>query len=209
MNAETGAKRGYRRAVGSQKAAWWRDVMRLARTFPLALLLALLSPTGVRAAEILFFSTDALASSMRELVPRFEKDSGHSVKMTVANAGTIAARLQSGEPADLAFVLPPAWDRLRSDGRIDPAVRTIVGKVGLGAFVKRGANKPDIGTVESFKRALLAAKGVGIRDPAQRSPVGTYMLALFDRLGLSDALKPKLVLTVHPPYEEVLGAVDS
>src|SRR5215212_980551 len=75
------------------------------------------------AAEISFFCTDALASSMRELVPEFEKASGHRVTTTVANAGTIAARLQNGELADLAIVLPPAWDRLRQEGRIDPAVR--------------------------------------------------------------------------------------
>src|SRR6478609_2857306 len=98
------------------------------------------------AAEISFFCTDALASSMRELVPEFEKASGHHVKTTVANAGTIAARLQNGDLADLAIVLPPAWDRLRQDGRIDPAVRIVLGKVGLGAFVRRGAVKPDIST---------------------------------------------------------------
>jgi molybdate transport system substrate-binding protein len=40
-----------------------------------------------------------------------------------------------------------------------------------------------------------------VRDPAQRSPVGTYMLALFDQLMLSDVIK--LMLTTHPPNEEV------
>ena len=154
------------------------------------------------AAEISFFCTDALASSMRELVPAFEKASGHHVKTTVANAGTIAARLQSGELADLGIVLPPAWDRLREDGRIDPAVRIVLGKVGLGAFVKRGADKPDISTVDAFKRTILSARSLAVRDPAQRSPVGTYMLALFDRLMLSEVTKPKLMLTTHPPYEE-------
>jgi molybdate transport system substrate-binding protein len=155
------------------------------------------------AAEISFFCTDALASSMRELVPEFEKASGHHVKTTVANAGTIAARLQNGELADLAIVLPPAWDRLRQDGRIDPAVRIVLGKVGLGAFVRRGADKPDISTVDAFKRTILSARSLAVRDPAQRSPVGTYMLALFDRLTLSEITKPKLILTAHPPYEEV------
>ena len=155
------------------------------------------------AAEISFFCTDALASSMRELVPEFEEASGHHVKTTVANAGTIAARLQSGELADLAIVLPPAWDRLRQDGQIDPAVRIVLGKVGLGAFVRRGADKPDISTVDAFKRTILSAKSLAVRDPAQRSPVGTYMLALFDRLTLSEITKPKLILTAHPPYEEV------
>ena len=160
------------------------------------------SPLG--AAEISFFCTDALAPSMRELVPEFELDSGHNVKTTLANAGTIAARLQSGEPADLGIVLPPAWDRLRQDGRIDPAIRIILGKVGLGAFVRRGGERPDISTVDAFKRAILNARSIAVRDPAQRSPVGTYMLALFDRLMPSEVIKPKLVLTTRPPYQEVI-----
>jgi len=59
------------------------------------------------AAEISFFCMDALAPSMRELVPEFEKASGHHVRTTIANAGTIAARLQSGEPADLGTSSSP------------------------------------------------------------------------------------------------------
>ena len=113
--------------------------------------IVLMQATSVlRAAEIRFFCTDALAPSMGVLVPQFETASGHHVKTTVANAGTIAARLQSGEAADVAVVLPPAWDRLRQEGRIDPAVRIVLGRVGLGVFVRRGAEKPDISTVESF-----------------------------------------------------------
>ncbi len=169
----------------------------------LTLLLLAQATSTLGAAEISFFCTDALAPSMRELVPEFEKASGHRVKTTVANAGTIAARLQGGELADLGIVLPPAWDRLRQDGRIDPAVRIVLGKVGLGAFVRRGADKPDISTVDAFKRTILNARSIALRDPAQRSPVGAYMLALFDRLMLSEVIRPKLMLTTRPPYEEV------
>lgn len=154
----------------------------------LTLLLLLPAPNTSGAAEIIFFCTDALAPSMRDLVPEFEKVSGHRVTTTVANAGTIAARLQSGELVDLAIVLPPAWERLRQNGRIDPAVRIVVGKVGLGAFVRKGADKPDISSVDAFRRTILSAKSLAIRDPAQRSPVGTYMLALFDRLMLSEVI---------------------
>ncbi len=169
----------------------------------LAFVLLVEATSLLRAAEITFFCTDALAPSMRVLVPQFESASGHHVKTIVANAGTIATRVQSGETADLAVVLAPAWDRLRQDGRIDPAVRIVLGRVGLGAFVKRGAAKLEIGTVEAFKRTILSAKSLAVRDPAQRSPVGTYMLTLFERLALSDAVKAKLILTTNPPYEQV------
>jgi molybdate transport system substrate-binding protein len=169
----------------------------------LAALLLALGTKALSAAEIVFFCTDALAPSMRQLVPEFERTSGHHVKIVVANAGTIAARLQSGELSDLAIVLPPAWERLRQEGRIDPAMRVIIGKVGLGAFVRKDAAKPDISTLEAFKRTVLAARSLAVRDPAQRSPVGTYMVGLFDRLMLSEFIKTKLILTAHPPYEEV------
>jgi molybdate transport system substrate-binding protein len=181
----------------------------LAARFVLAIFLSMLSSNAATAGEIVFFCTDALAPSMRELVPEFERAGAHRVKMSVANAGTIAARLQQGEAADLAIVLPAAWDRLQQDGRIDPAVRVVLGKVGLGAFVRRGADRPDIGTVEAFKRTIVTAGSVAVRDPAQRSPVGTYMLALFERLALTDVVTPKLVLTPNPPYEVVImGKVD-
>jgi molybdate transport system substrate-binding protein len=125
------------------------------------------------------------------------------VTTTVANAGTIAARLHSDNSADVAIVLPPAWEELRQAGRIDPAIRIVLGRVGIGAFVKRGAERPDIGTLDAFKRTILKARSLAVRDPAQRSPVGTYMLALFERLMLAEAVRPKLILTAHPPYDEV------
>ena len=79
-----------------------------------------------------------------------------------------------------------------------------MGKVGLGAFVKKGAARPDIGSVEAFKRALLTSRAIAVRDPGQRSPVGTYLIALFDRLGIGDDIKPKLRLTADRPYETVI-----
>ena len=170
----------------------------------LAVLASAFTWSAVYAAEIEVFCTDALAPSMRELVPRFEQETGHTVKLTVANAGTIAARLQAGETPDLAIVLPPAWDRLRDEGRIDPGARTIIGKVGLGAFTRKGSNKPDIATVQSFSDTVRSTGRIALRSPAQRSPVGVYMLSVFERMGLLDSVKQKLLLTEHPPYEEVI-----
>jgi molybdate transport system substrate-binding protein len=102
--------------------------------------------TGIdaSAAEVRFLCADALESSMQELIPEFEKTSGHSVKMILANAGTNTERVRKGDVADLAIVLPQQWETLRQEGKIDPAVRIVIGKVGLGAFVKKGAARPDI-----------------------------------------------------------------
>jgi molybdate transport system substrate-binding protein len=166
--------------------------------------LVLFSPVPVSAAEIRFLCTDALESSMHELIPAFEKASGHSVKISVANAGTNAERVRKEDAADLAFVLPPQWESLRQEGRIDASTRVVIGKVGIGVFVKKGAARPEISTTESFKRSILAARAIGLRDPAARSPVGTYVLALFERLGIAHDAKPKVILTMDRPYDTVL-----
>jgi len=161
------------------------------------------------AADVRFLCADALEASMRELIAEFETVTGHSVKVMFANAGTNTERVRKGDVADLAIVLPQQWETLRKEGKIDPAVRVVVGKVGLGAFVKKGAARPDIGSVEAFKRALLTSRAIAVRDPGQRSPVGTYLIALFDRLGIGDDIKPKLRLTADRPYETVVkGAAD-
>jgi molybdate transport system substrate-binding protein len=154
----------------------------------------ILSEIDASAAEARFLRADALESSMRELIPEFEKSTGHSVKMTLANAGTNTERLRKGGLADLAIVLPQQWETLRQEGKIDPAVRVATGKVGLGAFVKKGAARPDISSVEAFKDALLNTRAIAVRDPDQRSPVATYVTALFDRLGIGDDIRPKLRL---------------
>jgi molybdate transport system substrate-binding protein len=156
------------------------------------------------AAEVSFLCADALESSMRELIPEFEKTTGHSVKMTLANAGTNTERVRKGDVADLAIVLPQQWETLRREGKIDPEVRVVIGKVGLGIFVKKGAARPDIGSIEAFKRALLNTRAVAIRDPSQGSPVGSYVIALFDRLRIGDDIKPKLRFTADRPYETVV-----
>jgi molybdate transport system substrate-binding protein len=166
--------------------------------------LMLFLPACVAAAEIRFLATDALESSVKELLPEFEKATGHRVDSSIANAGVIAERVRKEDAADLAIVLPPQWEGLRQEGKIDAAVRVVIGKVGIGVFAKKGAARPDISTVDTFKRSMLNAHAVGLRDPAARSPVGTYVLALFERLGIAQEMKPKVVLTMDRPYETIL-----
>jgi molybdate transport system substrate-binding protein len=180
------------------------EILTGAKIAAVASLSLALTAIDASAAEVGFLCADALESSMRELIPEFEKKTGHRVRMTLANAGTNTERVRNGSGSDLAIVLPQQWEALRQEGKIDPAVRVVIGKVGLGVFVKKGAARPDISSVEAFKSALLNARAVAVRDPAQRSPVGTYVIALFGRLGISDDMKPKLRLTADRPYETVV-----
>lgn len=148
-----------------------------------------------RSADIAFLCANALQSSMKELIPEFEKASGHNVKVTYANLGVITERVRKGETADLAIVSPQQWESLQKDGKVAPTVRVVVGRVGMGVFVKKGAARPDISSVDAFKRAVVNARSIAVGDPTRGSPVGAYMIPLFDRLGISGDIKSKIQLT--------------
>ncbi len=70
---------------------------------------------------------------------------------------------------------------------------TDLAKAGVGVFVRKDAAKPDIGSVDAFKRAMLAAKSIGWNDPAAGAPVSIYMLVLFERLGIAAEMKDRTV----------------
>lgn len=172
-----------------------------------ALAVSLLVATGnhVHAADIIFMCAEAMQSSIDELVPEFQKMTGHNVKVEYGNVGSIVGRLRKGEGGDLVTVSPQQWVSLQKEGKIVSDVQKIVAKVGVGAFVRKGATRPEIGSVDTFKRALLNARSIALRDPNQGSPVGARMIALFDRLGVSTEIGPKLLLTVGRPYKEVIS----
>ena len=142
--------------------------VKIASIARLALVVTEIDAFDASAAEVRFLCADALESSMQELIPEFEKTNGHRVKMILANAGTNTERIRKGDVADLAIVLPQQWETLRQEGKIDPAVRTVIGKVGLGAFVKKGAARPDISSVEAFKHALFECPRDCSAGPEQR-----------------------------------------
>jgi molybdate transport system substrate-binding protein len=163
------------------------------------------APISAGAADITFFCAGSLETTVERIVPEFERATGHHVKATFAAIGVITRRLRNGDAADLAIVSPQQWQDLRTEGKIDPATQVIVAKVGVGVFVKTGTAKPDISSVEAFKRTLLNAKSVALSDPAGGGPVGIYAVSLFERLGISADVKPKLKLVGGglPPVEPV------
>jgi molybdate transport system substrate-binding protein len=145
----------------------------------------------VHAAEIKVLSTQATEEAYRELVPQFEKASGH--KVTTIFTGTLDAnrRLAAGETYDLLIMSAPSIDEHIKAGRVVPGSRVDLAKSGVGVGVKAGAPKPDISTTEALKKTLLAAKSVGYST----GPSGNYMIGLFQRMGIADEIKGKLKQT--------------
>ncbi|HML13852.1 MAG TPA: substrate-binding domain-containing protein [Xanthobacteraceae bacterium] len=126
---------------------------------------------------------DALATTFEGIV-------GKAVDASFTNSGGVKARVMAGERADVAISTAAAIDELARHGKISAV--TALARSPIGIAVRAGASRPDIGTVDSFERALVAAKSIAIADPATGSPSGNYLVALFERLALTASLRDKI-----------------
>ena len=169
-----------------------------------ALVLATAS-MAVGAEEIRLLSPVALRAAMPQIVAQFETSSGHKLKIEYATAGAIVDRLQQGESADAAIASTAQIDSLLSQGKIAAGTRTQFARVGIGVFVRINAARPDLTSVDGFKRALLGANAIGYGDPAKGGVSGTAMAALVDRLGIAADLRAKTRL--YADSQAVLTAV--
>ena len=80
--------------------------------------------------------------------------------------GILSRRIREGEAFDVTVNTPAMIDELIHAGKIVAGSRIDLARVGVGVAVKQGAPLPDIGTLEAFKRTLIAARG------RPRRPVG-------------------------------------
>jgi molybdate transport system substrate-binding protein len=122
-----------------------------------------------------------------ELVPGFERVTGHRVVTHWIPGVDLMRRVKDGEVSDIVIMQRSSIEELIALGRIAPGSRVDLARSGVGVAVKAGAEKPDISSGVALKRALLAAKAVGFST----GPSGVYILQLFERLGIADQLKGK------------------
>ena len=173
-----------------------RSILTLSATIALGTaLFGITAGSTARAAEIKLLSAVALHPAFDVLIPDFEKSSGHKVTIAYGNAGAIMERFQKGEAADLMINAAPLIEQLRAQGKVVAGDRTIIAKVGVSAFVRKGATKPDMSSADALKRSMLAAKSIIYPDPAGGGASGIYMASLLERLGIAGEMKPKTKLS--------------
>jgi molybdate transport system substrate-binding protein len=156
----------------------------------------LLRPPAGAADEVKLtvFSSTALKAVMEALVPDFERSTRHVVAIKYDIAASLKQQIESGAPFDLAVLTAPLMDDLIGRGSIMPGTRTVIARSGLAIAIRAGARKPDIGTVEAFKRTLVDARSIAY---AKQGASGVYFASLIERLGIAAALKPKIKETAN------------
>ncbi len=153
------------------------------------------------AAELKIFGSRVTKMMVGDLGPGFEQATGHKLTVVTDVAAVMKRRIEAGEPFDLAVLVDFQIDDLIKSGKLLPDTRADIMKSGIGVAVKRGTPKPDISTVEAFKRALLAAKSITYLKEGAST---IHLVKVFDKLGIADAIKGK---TVQPMTESVSEAV--
>ena len=171
------------------------------------LLAACLLAGSANAAEITVMISGGFSAAYYRLVPEFERASGHKV-VTLRGPSmgetpqAIPKRLARGETTDVVIVVGYALDGLIKNGKVAADSRTDLAWSPIAMAVRAGAPKPDISTVEAFKRALIAAKSIAHSDSAS----GVYLSTeLFGRLGVLEEIKGKLYKSPGEPVGRVVA----
>jgi molybdate transport system substrate-binding protein len=155
------------------------------------------------AADLVIVTNQGAMPSLKELAAAFSRASGHNVTVILAEGRVLEQRLASGT-VDIVSQNPGPMEELVKNGKIVPGTVTPFQLAELGVAVKAGAPKPDIGTVEAYRSALLAAKSIGY----SRGCSGTNIGEGIARLGLTEPLKGKTVFTSVGPVTDYLARGD-
>ncbi len=131
-------------------------------------------------------SSNGVHGALAELGPQFERDSGHRLDIRFDTANALATRINNGERGDVAIVTAPVMDALARDGI---TLQTqLLARSGAGVGVRAGTPRPDIASVEAFKRALLATKSIVY---TRLGASGIYFAGLIERMGIAAEIKAK------------------
>jgi molybdate transport system substrate-binding protein len=148
----------------------------------------LLCTTVAHAEEIKVLSSVGIKAVVDELAPRFEKTTKHKVTTVFDLASVLKTKIEGGEPFDVAILTPALLDDLIAKGRVASTSKSMVARVGLGLMIRAGAPKPDVSSVDAFKRTLLNANAITY---ASAGASGVAFVATVEKLGIASAIKAK------------------
>ena len=161
-----------------------------------AMAAVLASPVSVAADEIRIWTTRAIATVFAEVGSEFERATGHRLIVTTDLPTAFQRRFDAGEIVDLVISGSAPVDEWILGGKITANTRAEIARSGIGVEVRAGRRKPEIGTVDAFKRALLNAESIAYLKVGS----GIYLQELLKRLGIDSALQPK---TIRPDTDIV------
>ncbi|HYS63789.1 MAG TPA: substrate-binding domain-containing protein, partial [Paraburkholderia sp.] len=166
-----------------------------------------LASTAAQAVDLHVMNSGGFTAAYKLLAPKYEASSGNTLEIaygpSMGNATeAIPNRLTRKEPADVVIMVGYALDKLIAEGKVMPGSRVELADSRIGVAVRAGEPKPDIGSVDAFKKTLLEAKSVAYSDSAS----GVYIQnELFKRMGIEPRMKPKATMVPKIPVGSVVA----
>ena len=160
--------------------------------------------TLAQTADLHVMISDGMKTVVEELTPQIEHSIGRKLAAQFNSSKNLRDKIQAEEPFDAAILTSDVLDDLIQQGKIAAGGRADISRTGLGMGVRAGATKPDIRTPEALQKTLLSAKSISF-NPTGASAAHTY--DMFSRMGITDAMKPKLMLDAEAgrPQMNVAG----
>lgn len=139
--------------------------------------------------NISIISSMATRQVLADLVAKFQQTSAFKVSVESVGGVDAARRVQAGEVFDMVVLAANAIGQLMEAGRIVPGSQIDLVKSGVSIAVRAGASQPDIGSEEAVRQAVLNARSLSYST----GPSGVHLLKLFERWGIADTIKNRIV----------------
>jgi molybdate transport system substrate-binding protein len=140
--------------------------------------------------EIVLFTSNSMRAVLDELLPQYEQSTGNKVRVSYDPGKIMRQRIEAGETADVGILGRGMLDELAGQGKIVPESRRTLARCGVGVGVLAGQPKPDISTLDAFKRALLDAKSIAFTVSGAS---GIHFSEVIEKLGIAEAIRAKAV----------------
>lgn len=157
------------------------------------------------AAEVKVMAGAGMAGAFAELVPPFERATGHTLAIHYGAGATFKRQIEAGEAFDLVIIDSDEVDDLIRQGKVAGDTRVDIVRAGIGVAVREGAPKPDISSVDAFRNTLLLAKSVTY---APQGSTGRHLPKVFERLGIAEQMKGKTMPNALARVPQVVAAGD-
>jgi molybdate transport system substrate-binding protein len=192
---------GQEYAPGKPSRRKFLHLLAAAATFGFIALLA--QGVAANAAEVKVLAGAVMPGVFAELGPQFERVTGHKIVIQYGPGAALRRQIEAGEAFDLAIIASERVDDLIKQGKIAGDTRMDIVRVGIGVAVREGAPKPDISSVDAFKRMLLSVKSFTY---APEGATGEHLAKVLDRLGIAEQVKAKAKPNAPGRESEVLAA---
>ena len=163
-----------------------------------------LCPRG-NAGELKVLSSVALTSVLNELTPAFEKKTGDKLVIDYDLAANLKKRILDGERADVIILTRSMMEDLLKNNKLAADGLVNVAGTPVALATRAGAQKPDIGNAEAFKRALLSARSIVYADPSKGGLSGVVAARAIERLGIAEKMKAKTILVPGAQAAELVA----